>query len=800
MRTRRKSRFSRVYTPHQQLATVNRRTIAVNAETNNPLRDLHQQVSQVSRVNLTNPAITPNSNTNRGTPTGVYSEQSYGSGGSINPRRLTINMENNRPGSSSQIANVDMGNSHVNQVSRSRNSSGSNASHVNVANGETSGNAGNSMLNARDGLLPFNADASQNVGVPENRTPIQITRESVLTNLTAEFFQAMTAARNTWLNSRREILDANSINFFDRWEEEGSADEENSLDELTRNALNEHVAYVENLRKNKREAIREQNRSQFYNVAHFNTPNEAVDLRQPVAPRPSSLEIPRQMEMQSHPNAYQVPHRRSNLRGSTPNHVSSAASNDGNWRNNADGHLVKDAYALPRHQQLPAANNHDNAQRAIDLHTMFRTMLSQGTVANNPQMDSNANQFVTEPSLASVHRASSHLRGHSAWLGNQQAVYNMDTPARNNANDNFGNSRATRSVQSQLPMFSGTSQQHYQSTPVQNFGPQSTAVVDRHHLKSFDIPKYSGFGDKKTPYDFLADLERYMQISGIHPESLLQRVIPTALVDDAFFWYNMEMSWDPFESWDQFKLRFRQQFQPVDYDRTLKRELDDRYQGPDESLSFFLRVIAGYYYRLGIQSDSKIIERVCEQMHPSYKRHIRDARLYQTLAHFKKAVEHADICVQAEQKYKAPVPGKSIEPLLAYNPRMLPETKPSGYTRNQFSAVPYTRTNDAKKQVSFPNMHTQPPQTMSSVLNKESENVAQPQLPITAAAPIVHENTTFPQQQDKTPRSRSPSPGRNFSGCFNCKGNHFARDCPHPNPNPQSPSPLNSNSLGPQKR
>lgn len=53
----------------------------------------------------------------------------------------------------------------------------------------------------------------------------------------------------------------------------------------------------------------------------------------------------------------------------------------------------------------------------------------------------------------------------------------------------------------------------------------------------------------------------------------------------------MELCWDPFCNWDSFKSRFRDQFQPVNYERILVRELNGRFQGPDESLSFFLRVI-----------------------------------------------------------------------------------------------------------------------------------------------------------------------------------------------------------------
>lgn len=111
---------------------------------------------------------------------------------------------------------------------------------------------------------------------------------------------------------------------------------------------------------------------------------------------------------------------------------------------------------------------------------------------------------------------------------------------------------------------------------------------------------------------------------------------------------------------------------PVGYERTLKREMEDRYQTEDESLSFYLHEIAGYFYRLGISDEIAIINTVCEQMQPRYKQYIRDGKLYQSLQHFKIAVEHADACMRADKNYIPPVPGNSIDSALAYIPLYTP--------------------------------------------------------------------------------------------------------------------------------
>jgi len=343
MRTRRKSRFSRVHTPHQQLVTVNRRAVAVRADVDNTNRD-NEGESRQHYHNLDNNNQISQSYYN--TPTGVASTRSMESSGSEIPRRLLRNMENNnRPGSSSQVQSEEIVNLQANQTTRSRNNSANQVNmNENVQNGEQSGIIDNGMINARDGLPPFHVDTRQNVGVPEPRTPIEVTRESVMTNLQSEFFRVMTAAKDTWLNSRRDMLDAHNITFFNRWDEE---DDEN--DDIVQNTLHEHQAFVENLRRNKREAIRDQNRSQFF-VAQYNTPNEAIDLRQSSFQRPATLDIPRQVSSQ--PSSYQRPQKRTNMRNG--NHITSSASNDGNWRNSNLGHSL---------EEQPAQNYQANNMR-----------------------------------------------------------------------------------------------------------------------------------------------------------------------------------------------------------------------------------------------------------------------------------------------------------------------------------------------------------------------------------------------------------------------------------------------------
>jgi hypothetical protein len=105
-------------------------------------------------------------------------------------------------------------------------------------------------------------------------------------------------------------------------------------------------------------------------------------------------------------------------------------------------------------------------------------------------------------------------------------------------------------------------------------GPQQAPRQSLHHLKQVEVPKYSGAEEKKTPFDFIVELEKYKTISRSSDEFMLQEIIPASLEGKAFTWYRHEMTLGPFITWGDFKIRFRREFQALGYTEHLYRELD----------------------------------------------------------------------------------------------------------------------------------------------------------------------------------------------------------------------------------
>jgi hypothetical protein len=138
-----------------------------------------------------------------------------------------------------------------------------------------------------------------------------------------------------------------------------------------------------------------------------------------------------------------------------------------------------------------------------------------------------------------------------------------------------------------------------------------------HHLKTISVPKYTGSADAKTPYDFLVEMDRYKAISRSTEEFMLHEIVPAALEGTAYHWYRSEVSIVPFHTWEEFKLKFRREFQTLGYAEQMRRALERRTQGSTEPLTMFIRVIADFYERLEMPvTEDEIIKRVLRQAHP----------------------------------------------------------------------------------------------------------------------------------------------------------------------------------------
>jgi hypothetical protein len=133
--------------------------------------------------------------------------------------------------------------------------------------------------------------------------------------------------------------------------------------------------------------------------------------------------------------------------------------------------------------------------------------------------------------------------------------------------------------------------------------------------KDISIPKYAGPHESRTPYDFLLELEKYKMIVDYTYEEMLKFVVPLALTETAYSWF--EFIREDVFGWSDFVDAFRQEFQPIGYERELRRLLEDRFQGCHETLTEFIRIIDDFYKRLGGQvSEAEKVDRIIRQMHP----------------------------------------------------------------------------------------------------------------------------------------------------------------------------------------
>lgn len=286
-----------------------------------------------------------------------------------------------------------------------------------------------------------------------------------------------------------------------------------------------------------------------------------------------------------------------------------------------------------------------------------------------------------------------------------------------------------------------------------------------HHLKSSEIkiPSFAGSSDEKTPFDYLLEMEKYQSIVGYSDEDILGYVIPVSLTRDAYTWYRYEAA---FESWADFKTRLRNEFQAIGYIDDLKKELDSRYQGPNETLTVFIRVILDYYIRIGenvLEADQ--VAKIKKLMHPEYRKALIGIRT-NTLAELRAAAPQAQELIKNYRSYKLPPTTGSLEPSLAWKP-----------VNKQF--IPQSR-GDANAAISLdPNRsHKLHPAAVDPFAYYHAERKVR---------------FTRPENRSPSPRptpTGSPSQSRDNSPvrrCFKCNEiGHFARQCPK-NENTNSP-------------
>lgn len=277
---------------------------------------------------------------------------------------------------------------------------------------------------------------------------------------------------------------------------------------------------------------------------------------------------------------------------------------------------------------------------------------------------------------------------------------------------------------------------------------QAANAMRTHHLKTSDIkiPTFTGAKDSKTPYDYLLELEKYQAILGYTDNDILHNVIPLSLVGEAYQWFRYE---PPFQTMNEFKVRVRTEFQALGYKADLKRELDNRYQGTNEPLSSFIRIILDYYERIGDEvSEHAKVQQIKRLMHPEYRKALIGMQV-DTLADLKRSAAEAQEMIKSYRSYKPPPVSGSLEPSLAWQP--------------------ISFTDKPMHNMSLNESHNSPKLHMAAVDPYSFYHS-------TPKKEVRFDNKPMPKSP---PRSRTPSPVRN-GRCFKCNQiGHYANQCPN---------------------
>jgi len=131
------------------------------------------------------------------------------------------------------------------------------------------------------------------------------------------------------------------------------------------------------------------------------------------------------------------------------------------------------------------------------------------------------------------------------------------------------------------------------------------------------IRKWGCHFDGKDPLTFLERTEELRQGYGYSGEQLLLG-LPRG---DTLLWYrNNRASWS---SWEEFDRAFRRHFLPRRYRGQLTREIQKRYQQPNEPFDKYTTAVLTMMRRAGGFTTEAQIEQLYDNMSPEYKLYIR---------------------------------------------------------------------------------------------------------------------------------------------------------------------------------
>jgi len=134
------------------------------------------------------------------------------------------------------------------------------------------------------------------------------------------------------------------------------------------------------------------------------------------------------------------------------------------------------------------------------------------------------------------------------------------------------------------------------------------------------IRKWGCHFDGKDPFAFLERIEELRQAYGYSGEQLLLG-LPELLRGDTLLWYrNNRASWS---SWEEFDQAFRRRFLPRRYRGQLTREIQKRYQQPNETFDKYATAVLTMMRRAGGFTTEAQIEQLYDNMNPEYKLYTR---------------------------------------------------------------------------------------------------------------------------------------------------------------------------------
>ncbi|KAH6921288.1 hypothetical protein HPB50_027732 [Hyalomma asiaticum] len=181
-----------------------------------------------------------------------------------------------------------------------------------------------------------------------------------------------------------------------------------------------------------------------------------------------------------------------------------------------------------------------------------------------------------------------------------------------------------------------------------------------------DMPSYSGYHDSKSANEYLDRLVHYQQATGLTDAELLARVVPVSLTEQAARWFRL--AGHRARTVEEFRVSFRDEFLPANYEWRLRRELELRTQHPDESLVEYVRAM-DELYRLAnpLASNAEKVERVTRQAHQTFAAHFRGCN-YADLEELAAAAKRIQGDILAARAHRPPPSAAtSVEPRCAWN-------------------------------------------------------------------------------------------------------------------------------------